>query len=397
MTSSETIELYRQYVIGNYTRLPIVFVRGEGSHLWDADGRRYIDLFPGWGVDGLGHCHPRVVAAIREQAGKLLHVANNYYMEPQARFAQMISERSFGGKCFFCNSGAESNEGAMKLARLATHAAAGKSRWKFITFENSFHGRTLAAISATAQPKYHKGFEPIVPGFLYAPFNDLKAVEALVDKETCAILVEPIQGEGGVNVATPEFLQGLRKICDREGMILIFDEVQTGCGRTGKWFGYQHYGVTPDIMTLSKMLGGGAVIGALVAQPKVADKLAPGTHASTFGGNPLACAAGIATFEAIEEENLLQNTVAVGRHTTTRLLAMKSKFPFIREVRGKGLMIGMDLDRPGKDVVARCLAEGLLINCTHDTVIRMLPAMTISREIMDEGLDILENSLAAEK
>ncbi len=304
-----------------------MFVRGEGSYLWDADGRRYIDLFPGWGVDGLGHCHPRVVAAIREQAGKLLHVANNYYMEPQARFAQIISERSFGGKCFFCNSGAEANEGAMKLARLATHAAAGKSRWKFITFQNSFHGRTLAAISATAQPKYHKGFEPIVPGFLYAPFNDLKAVEALVDNETCAILVEPIQGEGGVNVATPEFLQGLRKICDREGMILIFDEVQTGCGRTGKWFGYQHYGVTPDIMTLAKMLGGGAAIGAMVAQPKVADKLVPGTHASTFGGNPLACAAGIATFEAIEEENLLQNTVAVGRHTRARLHGHEGEVP----------------------------------------------------------------------
>jgi acetylornithine/N-succinyldiaminopimelate aminotransferase len=308
----------------------------------------------------------------------------------------MISERSFGGKCFFCNSGAESNEGAMKLARLATHTA-GKSRWKFITFENGFHGRTLAAISATAQPKYHKGFEPIVPGFLYAPFNDLKAVEALVDKEACAILVEPIQGEGGVNVARPEFLQGLRKICDREGMILIFDEVQTGCGRTGKWFGYQHFGVTPDIMTLSKALGGGAAIGAMVAQAKVADKLVPGTHASTFGGNPLACAAGIATFETIEEENLLKNTLSVGRQALVRLKGMKTKLPFIREVRGMGLMIGMDLDRPGKDVVARCLAKGLLINCTHDTVIRMLPAMTISREIMDEGLDLLEESLAEEK
>jgi len=397
MTSAETIALYGQYVIGNYTRLPVVFVRGEGSYLWDADGRRYIDLFPGWGVDGLGHCHPRVVAAIREQAGKLLHVANNYYMQPQARFAQILSERSFGGKCFFCNSGAEANEGAMKLARLATRAGEGNVRWKFITFHNSFHGRTLAAISATAQAQYHKGFEPMVPGFLYAPFNDLKAVEALVDKETCAILVEPIQGEGGINLAQPEFLQGLRKICEREGMILIFDEVQTGCGRTGKWFGYQHFGVTPDIMTLSKALGGGLAIGAIVAQAKVAEKLAPGTHASTFGGNPLACAAGIAAFEAIEEEDLLKNTVAVGRQALARLNAMKAKFPFVREVRGKGLMIGMELNRPGKGVAARCLAEGLLINCTHEAVIRLLPAMTISREIMDEGLDILENCLAGEK
>jgi len=397
MTSQETIGIFKQYVIANYSRLPVVFVRGEGSYLWDADGRRYIDLFPGWGVSGLGHCHPRVVAAIREQAGKLLHVANNYYMEPQGRLARILSERSFGGKCFFCNSGAEANEGAMKLARLATRSGAGPARWKFITFLNGFHGRTLAAISATAQPKYHAGFEPIVPGFLYAPFNDLKAAEALVDAETCAVLVEPIQGEGGVNPARPEFLQGLRKLCDREGMILILDEVQTGCGRTGKWFGYQHYGVVPDIMTLAKSLGGGTAIGALVAQPKVADKLVPGTHASTFGGNPLACAAGIAAFEAIEEEDLLRNAADLGRRALARLEAMKVRFPFIREVRGKGMMIGAELDRPGKDVVARCLKSGLLINCTHETVIRLLPALNITPEILDEGMDILEEALSEEK
>jgi len=389
MTTQETIALFDRYVISNYTRAPVVFVRGEGSVIWDADGKRYLDLFPGWGVNGLGHCHPRVTAALVRQAQKLLHVANNYYMEPQGVLARMISERSFGGRCFFCNSGAEANEGALKLARLATP----ERKYKVVTFFNSFHGRTLAAISATAQPKYHKGIEPIVPGFLYATFNNLASVEALVDDETAAVMVEPIQGEGGINVAQPEFLQGLRRLCDERELILIFDEVQTGCGRTGKWFGYQHDGVAPDVMTLAKALGGGTAIGALTARSAVAEKLAPGTHAATFGGNPLACSASIATFEAIEEENLLENAREIGAYARSRLLAMKGKFDFIREVRGKGLMIGMELSRPGKAIVERCLENGLLINCTHDTVLRMLPAMNVTREIMDEGLDILEGAL----
>ena len=392
MTTEETLALFEKYVIANYTRAPIVFVRGEGSHIWDADGRRYLDLFPGWGVNGLGHCHPRVSAALADQAGKLLHVANNYYMEPQGILARMISERSFGGQCFFCNSGAEANEGAMKLARLATP----EGKYKIITFQDSFHGRTLAAISATAQPKYHKGLGPMMPGFLYTPFNDLAAAESLADDETCAILVEPIQGEGGVNVARGDFLKGLRRLCDERGMILIFDEVQTGCGRTGNWFGYQHDGIEPDVMTLAKALGGGAAIGALVARPEVAAKLVPGTHASTFGGNPLACAAAIAAFEAIEEEHLLDNARDIGQYTRSRLEAMKADFDFIREVRGRGLMIGVELSRPGKGVVERCLERGLLINCTHDTVLRMLPAMNVTRALMDEGLEILQQALAEE-
>ncbi len=392
MTSNETIKLYEKYVISNYTRLPIVFVRGEGSRLWNAEGRCYLDLFPGWGVDGLGHCHPRVVEAIRAQAGKLLHVANNYYMEPQGELARLIAQRSFGGKSFFCNSGAEANEGALKLARLATPPG----KHKFVTFTNSFHGRTLAAISATAQPKYHRGFEPIFPGFSYAPLNDLAAVEKLVDDETCGIMVEPIQGEGGVNIASDDFLRGLRALCDRRGMILIFDEVQTGCGRTGKWFGYQQSGVTPDIMTLAKALGGGVAIGALVAKPEVAAKLVPGTHASTFGGNPLACAAAIATFQAIEEEGLLDHVTQIGEYIQGRLTALRSKFDFIRDVRGKGVMIGMELAHPGAKLVERCLAAGLLINCTHDTVIRMLPAMNITRGEVDEALGILEKGMGEE-
>jgi predicted acetylornithine/succinylornithine family transaminase len=391
MTSKEVISLYEKYVIANYTKLPIVFVRGQGSWLWDAEGRKYLDLFPGWGVNGVGHCHPRVVAALREQAGRLMHVANNYYMEPQARFAQMISERSFGGKCFFCNSGAEANEGALKLARLAT----APERYKVITFENSFHGRTLATVSATAQPKYHRGLEPIVPGFSYAKLNDLASVEALLDSQTAAIMVEPIQGEGGVNVAQGDFLRGLRKLCDRNGMVLVFDEVQTGAGRTGKWFGYQHDGVVPDVMTLAKAIGGGPALGVVVAKPEVAAKLVPGTHASTFGGNPLACAAGIATVEAIEEEGLLENAQRMGDYIRERLTALRGRFPFIREARGRGVMIGVELDKPGAPIVQRALDQGLLINCTHDTVLRMLPSMAISREIVDQGLEMLEKAMEA--
>lgn len=390
MNSQQIIDLYKKYVIANYSKVPIVFVRGEGSWLWDAEGRKYLDFFPGWGVNGIGHCHPRVVAALREQAGKLMHVANNYYMEPQARLAQMISERSFGGQCFFCNSGAEANEGALKLARLAT----APERYKVITFKNSFHGRTLATVSATAQPKYHRGLEPIVPGFSYAKLNDLESVKALVDSQTAGIMVEPIQGEGGVNVAKGDFLRGLREICDKNGMVLIFDEVQTGCGRTGKWFGYQIEGVIPDIMTLAKSIAGGPALGAVVAKPEVAAKLVPGTHASTFGGNPLACAAGIATFEAIEQEGLLENGTRMGEYFHERLNALRGKFPFIREVRGRGMMIGVELDKPGASIVQRCLEDGLLVNCTHDTVLRMLPSMTITKSIIDEGLAILEKAMA---
>ncbi len=389
MTTEETIAQFERYVIGNYTRTPVVFVRGEGSTLWDADGNEYLDLFPGWGVNQLGHCPPRVIAAIREQAGKLMHVANNYYMEPQGQLACMLSERAFGGRCFFCNSGAEANEAALKLARLATPAG----RYKVITFENSFHGRTFGALSATGQPKYHHGLEPLLPGFMIAPFNDPDAVEKLIDEETAAVLVEPIQGEGGINVASRPFLSGLRALCDRHGLLLILDEVQTGCGRLGEWFGHQIYDVTPDIMTLAKGLGGGAAIGAMMARPEVAQHLVPGTHAATFGGNPLACAAAIAAIETIEEDNLLENVKNLGDLALDRMVAMKSRFPAIREVRGMGGMLGLELDRPGADVVRKCMERRVLINCTHDSVLRMLPAMNATPEQMERGLDVIEQAL----
>jgi acetylornithine/N-succinyldiaminopimelate aminotransferase len=399
MTTAETIQLFERYVIANYRRLPIVAVRGEGSTLWDADGKRYLDLFPGWGVNGIGHCHPRVVAAVREQVGKLLHVPNTLYTEGQGRLAQLVAERSFGGQCFFCNSGAEANEAAIKLARrhAASQAAAGvgPARYKVITTYNSFHGRTLTAVAATAQPKYHAGFYPLPPGFVYVPFNDADVVAKVADEETCAVLVEPIQGEGGINMPSDDYLPRLRQICTERGILLILDEVQTGVGRTGRWFAYQHWGVEPDIMTLAKALGGGLAIGAMEAKPEIAKCLTPGSHASTFGGNPIACAGGIAAFEAIEAEGLLANARRIGEQIRSRMIALARQLDFLREVRGLGCMIGIQLSRPGADIVTACLQQGLIINCTHDTVLRLLPSMATTEAEIDEGLSILERVLKA--
>ena len=392
MTTQESLDRFEKYVIANYTRTPIVFVRGEGSRLWDADGDRYLDLFPGWGVDLLGHCPARVVERVREQAGKLMHVANNYCMEPQAVLAEMLSTRSFGGKLFFCNSGAEANEAAIKLARLRT----GGERYKIITMLDSFHGRTLTTVAATGQEKYHQGMGPLTPAFAHAPLNDLDAVKALVDEQTAAVMTEPVQGEGGVNVATDAFLRGLRELCDAKDLTLIFDEVQTGCGRTGEWFGYQLSGVVPDVMSLAKGLGGGMAIGAIAARPEIASFLKPGTHASTFGGNPMACAGAIGAVETIEADGLLDNARRMGAYLLERLNALKAEFPFIREARGRGVMVGLELDRPGAGVVKRCLERRVLINCTHDTVLRLLPSMALTREEADEGLAALREALAGE-
>ena len=392
MTTDQTIQLFAKYVIPNYGRSPIVAVRGEGSWLWDAEGNQYLDLFPGWGVNGIGHCHPKVVAAIQEQAARLLHVANvPFYIEQQGRLAQLISERSFGGQCFFCNSGAEANEAAMKLARLHTDPG----RFKILTAYNSFHGRTMNAVAATGQPKYHRGLYPLPPGFIHVPYNDADVVAKLIDDETCAVMVEPIQGEGGVNVPDDDYLSRLRELCDAHGILLIFDEVQTGCGRTGEWFGYQNWGVVPDIMTLAKALGGGLAIGAMAAKPEIAASLVPGTHASTFGGNPIACAGGIATFEAIEDEGLLENARRIGERIKTRAAAWQGELSLIHEVRGMGCMIGIELTKPGGDIVEACVEKGLLINCTHGTVLRMLPSMAATEAEIDQGLDILESVLTA--
>lgn len=389
--TSNTIEGFKKYVIGNYIRNPIVLTRGKGVYLWDSDGRRYLDLFSGWAVSSLGHCHPRVVAAIGKQARQLIHAPNVFYTGAQGRLAKLISDNSFGGQCFFCNSGAEANEAAIKLARI--HYSP-QGRYKIITMHNSFHGRTMAALSATAQLKYHEGFSPMLEGFTFVPFNDLTAVREAVDDKTCAVLLEPIQGEGGINIASQEYLRDLRKLCDELHLLLILDEVQCGMGRTGKYFAYQHYGITPDIMTLAKSLGNGTAIGAMVARPELAKSLVPGSHASTFGGNPLACSAGIAVFETIEREGLLDNASAMGEYSIERLKSLAEQFPeLIREVRGLGLMIGIELKKNGTALVKKCLDRGLLLNCTHENVIRFMPPLNVRKKHIDEGIAILEDVL----
>jgi len=395
ISTNDAIELFEKHVVANYTRYPVVFTRGQGSEIFDADGRRYIDLFPGWAVDGLGHCPPRVVEAIRDQAGRLIHVANNFYTVPQGLLAKALSEISFGGKCFFCNSGAEAVEAAIKCARLFGSQAGG--RYGIVAMRNSFHGRTMGAISATGQPKYHKGLGPLLEGFVHVDFNDLDAAANAADEKTVAVLVEPVQGEGGINIATREYLEGLRTLCDERGMLLIFDEVQTGMGRTGEWFAYQHSGVVPDLMTLAKSLGGGVAIGALVGRPEVTAVLKPGTHASTFGGNPLAAAAALATIETIREENLLAHARAMGERLGARLEAWRRRFVFVKDVRRLGLMAACELDRPGAGIVKACLERGLHVNCTHETVLRIIPATNVPEAILGEGLDILEGALAEAK
>ncbi|MFO8006133.1 MAG: aspartate aminotransferase family protein [Candidatus Brocadiia bacterium] len=382
-------QLFDDYVTPNYTRNPIAFLRGEGSQIWDTEGNRYVDLMPGWGTTVLGHCHPRVVTAVQRQAGMLLHVDNTFYIPPQGELAREISRHSFGGKCFFCNSGAEAIEAAIKLARLHTQ----KGRHKIVTMLDSFHGRTMGAITATGQAKYHKGYLPLVPGFSHVPMNDLAALEAAVDDETCAVIVEPVQGEGGVNPADPDYMAGLRALCDERGLLLILDEVQTGMGRTGEWFAYQHYGIEPDIMTLAKALGSGVAIGAMVARPEVAESLVPGTHASTFGGNPLACAAGLATFRTIEEEDLLAVCRESSEYLFGRLNQMADRFSIVRDVRGRGMMCGMELERDAEAVFRHCLQRRVRINYTHETVVRLLPAINVPRDLLDEGLSVLEEAL----
>ena len=381
--------MFDKYVIANYGRLDRVIVKGEGCYLFDADGNRILDMFPGWAVSGIGHCHPKVVEAIRRQAGELLHIDNTFYSEPQGKLAKLLSERAFGGKCFFCNSGAEANEAALKLARLHTS----EQKYKFITAEGCFHGRTFATVTATAQPKYHEGFLPLLPGFVYVPFNDVAALASAFSDEVAAVMVEPIQGEGGINVATAEYLQAIRRLCDENGAVMVLDEVQTGMGRTGKWFGYQHFGIEPDIITMAKALGGGVAIGAMMAREEISASLTPGKHASTFGGNPLACAAAIAVIEAIEEDNLLGNAVKLGQYTRDKLSQLKQKHHIIDSVRGIGLMIGVQLTGPGGEIVDKCLQNGLRINCTAETVLRFMPPMIATCSQIDRAVDILDSAL----
>jgi acetylornithine/N-succinyldiaminopimelate aminotransferase len=394
LSTQQVLDQFSRYVIPNYTRYPVCLVRGEGSYVWDAEDNRYLDFFPGWGCDLLGHCPPRVVDAVCDQVRRLIHVPNTWYTEPQGQLAQALSERTgWGGQCFFCNSGTEAIEAAIKLARL--HGKPG--RYKIVTMLNSFHGRTMGALSATGQPKYHQGVEPMLAGFAYAPFGDLDAVTHLIDGETCAILVEPVQGEGGINLPPAGYLEGLRELADRHKLLLMFDEVQAGMGRTGRWFAYQHWPVQPDVMTLAKAIAGGVAAGGLVARPQVAEKLRPGTHAATFGGNPLACRAALATIETIEADGLLERADQIGQAFRERFEALRERCPLVRAVRVKGAMIGLELAVDGAPLVQECLRRRLLINCTHGTVLRLLPALTLTDEQLNEGCSILEEVLLASK
>ncbi len=390
MDSQAWMMLSEQVIAHTYNRFPILPVRGKGTRLWDIEGKEYIDFFSGLAVCNLGHCHPKVVQAIQSQAEKLIHVSNLYYIQPQIELAALLCRHSFANKVFFCNSGAEANEGALKLARKYAREKMGEDRYEVITMERSFHGRTLATLTATGQTKYHKGYAPLVPGFKYVPFNDLKAVEEAISSKTCAVLLEPIQGEGGVNVPSEGYLKGLRDICSEKGVLLILDEVQVGMGRTGKLFAYEHEGIEPDMLTLAKSLAGGVPIGALLMKEEVAKGFEPGDHASTFGGNFLATAAAVAALNAILEEGMLENCQRVGAYFLSRLQEVQKKFSFVVDVRGRGLILGMELKMDGAKMVKEMMKRGFLINCTMNRVLRFLPPLIVTEEEVDQMIEALE-------
>jgi acetylornithine/N-succinyldiaminopimelate aminotransferase len=392
-TAAQWIARGEKHIATTYCRYPLVAVRGKGCWLWDADGRSYLDFLAGVAVNNLGHCHPKVVAALQQQAATLLHCSNYYHIPSQIELAELLCAQSFGDRVFFCNSGAEANEAALKLARKYSAERHGENRYEVITAQASFHGRTIGTISATGQDKVKTGFAPMLAGFRYVPFGDAGALEAAVTSNTCAVLLEPIQGEGGINVPAAGYLQQVREICNRHGLLLIYDEVQAGCGRTGRLFAYQHDNVPPDIMTLAKALAGGPPIGAMIATEKVAASFGPGSHGSTFGGNPLMTSAALAAMRVLLEDGVLDNCRAMGDYLNGRLLEMRERYDFIKEVRGRGLMLGMELTVPGAEIVSEALRRGLLLNCTVGNVLRFVPPLIVTREELDEGLAILDGIL----
>jgi len=391
MPTEEIKEFAAKYLMQTYARQPISIVRGRGAKVYDMEGREYIDFVGGIAVNILGHGHPDLVQAIQRQAAQLIHVSNLYYTEPQVRLAQMLVDHSCADRVFFCNSGAEANEAAIKLARRYGHEKHGADRFEIITMKNSFHGRTMATLTATGQEKVQKGFEPLVPGFVYAPFNDFAAIESLVTDKTTAIMLEPIQGEGGVHVADQAYLKSLRELCTQKDILLIFDEVQTGMGRTGTLFAYEQLGVEPDIMTLAKGLGGGMPIGACLAKEAVAAVFTAGTHASTFGGNPLACAAGLAVCRILIEGRVLEQARRMGDYLSKGLADFKDRHRAVRDVRGLGLLQGLEVEIDAKAVVADCLTRGVLVNATSERVLRFVPPLIITQAEIDRVLETLSS------
>ena len=394
MTSAEWIEKSDKYIMKTYARFPLVPVRGEGCRVWDADGKEYLDFLAGIAVNNLGHCPPQVVAALQSQAAEMLHCSNLYQIPRQIELAELLCENSFADKAFFCNSGAEANEAAIKLARKYSRDHYGPERYEIITATDSFHGRTMATVSATGQEKVQRFFDPLLHGFKHVPFNDVAALEQAITPNTCAIMLEPIQGESGVNVPSPGYFREVRRICDEHGILLVFDEVQVGMGRTGKLFAYEHFGISPDIMTLAKALAGGAPIGCMLTRDEIAVSFTPGTHGSTFGGNPLVCAAAVASLEVMLADGFLDGTVKTGAYLTGRLVELGSKYDFVDEVRGIGLMIGMCLTVTGAEIVKKGHERGLLLNVVHDTVLRFVPPLIVSRNDIDRMIDILDSIFA---
>ena len=391
MKANEILQEYNDHILLTYTRMPAIFVKGKGSVLTDIHGKKYLDFFPGWGVSNLGHCHPKVMGAVREQIGKLIHIPNNLYNPHQAKLAKELIRIAFDGKIFFCNSGTEAIEAAIKFARMYGEG----KKFEIITTVNSFHGRTIGALTATGQEKHQKGFTPLVPGFKYVPFNNTGALNAAVNDQTVAIILELIQGEGGINVATKEYVEAVRKICDEKKILLIIDEVQTGMGRTGEIFAFKHYGITPDVMCLAKALGGGLPIGAMIVKKELADVFKPGMHGSTFAGSPLVCKAALGVLKAIYAEKMMKNTKTQGAYLVEKLSELKSKYDIIKEVRGLGLMIGVELTIDGSAIFKECFSQGLIINCTQGNVLRIMPALNVTRRQINKAIHILDTVMAA--
>ena len=384
MNMNEVKKLYDQYVLSTYTRTDLCLVKGEGIWVEDIEGKKYLDFFPGWAVSGVGHRHPKVVEELSSQLERIIHVSNNYYSDVQPLLAKKIIDYSFPGKVFFANSGAEANEGAIKLAR----KYGGGNRYEIITMEKSFHGRTLATLTATGQDKVKKGFAPLPEGFKHVPFNDIDAFTSSITDKTVAVIIEPIQGEGGINVAEKDYMQELSRVCKEKDILLIVDEVQTCMGRTGEMFAYKHFGIEPDAMTLAKSLGGGLPIGVLVVNEKHKDVLTPGSHASTFGGSPIVCAASLGVFKAIEEEDLLENAREMGKYIVQKFEELAKRSSLIGVVKGKGLMIGVETEMEDASTVAEeCIKEGLLINCTQKNVLRIMPPLTVTKEDVDLAME----------
>ena len=385
--------LTKKHVAQTYGRYSIALVRGKGSKVWDKDGKQYLDFVSGLAVDNLGHCHPAVVSAIQKQAKTLLHVSNLYHIEPQSQLAEQLTSLCFADKFFFCNSGTEAIESAIKLARKFSFDQGHTDRTEIITMQNSFHGRSMGALSATAQKKFHTGFHPLLPGFKYAPFNNIPAVKKAISKKTCAIMVEPIQGEGGVNVPSPSYLKDLKSLCQKHDLLLIFDEVQTGFGRTGKLFAHELFKVKPDIITLAKALGGGMAIGAMAGTNRVMKSFVPGTHAATFGGNPLACAAALASLKVLSGKEFLKKASDTGAYFYKCLQKLAHQHSIINEIRGKGMILAIEVDKPGAQVVLDCMEKGFLINCIQQNVLRFLPPLNISRKDINSLMPVLSESL----